>query len=237
MEKNKEFRELQFSSTQLVFVFLAILVLGVFIFLLGVSVGKKQGQLTAEADLPGRLKTEKVAEKSIVPAEAGAADIQKELQSHKQAKQEAAKTGAATNAKLESKQAAEQQKPAPKMETPPAKDKSVEAKVQTAAKKPVEIKAKPETEKPAVKAADSKPNIQFFIQVGAFADKEAASTYAKKLEKEAFPAFVMDPLATDQKAVFRVRIGPFSSRDDADAGRTKLADALKQKKTDFFIVR
>jgi hypothetical protein len=59
MEKNKEFRELQFSSTQLVFVFLAILVLGVFIFLLGVSVGKKQGQLTAEADLPGRLKTEK----------------------------------------------------------------------------------------------------------------------------------------------------------------------------------
>jgi cell division septation protein DedD len=101
----------------------------------------------------------------------------------------------------------------------------------------VETKAKPETEKPAVKAADSKPNIQFFIQVGAFADKEAASTYAKKLEKEAFPAFVIDPLATDQKAVFRVRIGPFGSRDDADAGRTKLADALKQKKTDFFIVR
>lgn len=202
MEKNKEFRELQFSSTQLVFVFLAILVLGVFIFLLGVSVGKKQGQLTAEAGLPGQLKTEKVAEKQIVPTEAGAADIQKELQSHKQAKQEAAKTGAPT-----------------------------------AAKKPVETKAKPETEKPAVKAADAKPDIQFFIQAGAFADKAAASTYANKLEKEAFPAFVMDPLPTDSKAVFRVRIGPFGSRDDADASRTKLADSLKKKKTDFFIVR
>ena len=236
MEKNKEFRELQFSSTQLVFVFLAILVLGVFVFLLGVSVGKKHGQLAAEAGLPGQLKTEKLAEKPIVPTDAGAADIQKELESHKQAKQGAAKPGDAKDVKLESKQAAEQQQPGQKMETPPAKDKSVEAKVQ-AAKKPVEIKAKPETEKPAVKAADAKPNIQFFIQAGAFADKVAASTYAKKLEKDAFPAFVMDPLATDQKAVFRVRIGPFGSREEADAGRTKLADTLKKKKTDFFIVR
>jgi cell division septation protein DedD len=225
MEKNKEFRELQFSSTQLVFVFLAILVLGVFIFLLGVSVGKKQGQLTAEAGLPGQLKTEKVAEKQIVPTEAGAANIQKELQSHKQAKQEAVKTGAPTEAKPESKQTVESQKPSSKTETPPAKEKSGEAKAQTAA------------EKPAVKAADAKPDIQFFIQAGAFADKAAASTYAKKLEKEAFPAFVMNPLPTDSKAVFRVRIGPFGSRDDADASRTKLADSLKKKKTDFFIVR
>jgi cell division septation protein DedD len=237
MEKNKEFRELQFSSTQLVFVFLAILVLGVFIFLLGVSVGKKQGQLTAEAGLPGQLKTVKVAEKQIVPTEAGAADIQKELQSHKQAKQEAVKTGAPTEAKPESKQTVEPQKPSSKTETPPAKEKSGEAKAQTAAKKPVETKVKPETEKPAGKAADAKPNIQFFVQAGAFADKSAASTYANKLEKEAFPAFVMDPLATDSRAVFRVRIGPFGSRDDADASRTKLADSLKKKKTDFFIVR
>jgi cell division septation protein DedD len=233
MEKDKEFRELQFSSTQLVAVFLAILVLGVFIFLLGVAVGKKHGQLTAEAGFPGQLKAEKVAEKPVVPADAGAADIQKELQSHKQVKQEAAKTGA----KTEAKPTAEPQKPSSKTETPPAKEKSGEAKSQTAAKKPVETKAKPEAEKPAAKAAGAKPDIPFFIQVGAFGNREAASAYAKKLEVEAFPAMVMEPLPTDKKAVFRVRVGPFSSKEDADAGRTKLADALKKKKTDFFIVR
>ncbi len=45
--KTKEFREIQVSSTLLVVIFLCVLVLGVFIFLLGVSVGKKQVQITA----------------------------------------------------------------------------------------------------------------------------------------------------------------------------------------------
>lgn len=47
MTIEKPFRELKFSSAHLIIVFLAILVLGVFIFLLGISVGKKQSQLTA----------------------------------------------------------------------------------------------------------------------------------------------------------------------------------------------
>jgi len=236
MEKNKEFRELQFSSTQLVFVFLAILVLGVFIFLLGVSVGKKQGQLTAEGGPPGQLKAEKVAEKPVVPTDAGASDIQKELQSHTQAKQDAAKTGATSEAKPGGKPAVEQQKAALQTETPPAKEKPGEANLLTAAKKTEEPKAKPEAGKPEVKAANAQLTNPFFIQVGAFADKGAASTFAKKLEKEAFPAFVLDSLPTDKKTVFRVRIGPFGTREDADASRTKLADLLKKKKTDYFIV-
>jgi cell division septation protein DedD len=229
MEKNKEFRELQFSSTQLVFVFLAILVLGVFIFLLGVSVGKKQVQLSAEAGGPGQLKAEKVAEKPTQPAEPGAGEIQKELQSHQQAKQEEAKT--------EVKQAAGGQKPAVKPEAPAAKGKTGEAKPLTETKKASETKAKPETEKPAVKAAESKKGAQFYIQVGALGDRDAASTYAKKLEKEGFPALALDPLPVDKKAVFRVRVGPYESKEEADVVRTKLAAALKKKATDFFLVR
>ncbi len=225
MEKNKEFRELQFSSTQLVFVFLAILVLGVFIFLLGVSVGKKQVQLSAEAGVPGQLKAEKVAEKPTLPAESGAGEIQKELKSHQQAKQE------------EAKQAAGGQKPAVKPEAPAAKEKTGEAKPLTETKKASETKAKAETEKPAVKVAESKKGAQFYIQVGALGDRDAASTYAKKLEKEGFPALVLDPLPMDKKAVFRVRVGPYESKEEADAVRTKLAAALKKKTTDFFLVR
>jgi cell division septation protein DedD len=45
--KAKDFREIQVSSTLLVVIFLCVLVLGVFIFLMGVSVGKKQVQITA----------------------------------------------------------------------------------------------------------------------------------------------------------------------------------------------
>ncbi len=40
--KNNNFREIQVSSSLLVVIFLGVLALGVFIFLLGVSVGKKQ---------------------------------------------------------------------------------------------------------------------------------------------------------------------------------------------------
>ena len=224
MEKNKEFRELQFSSSQLVFVFLAILVLGVFIFLLGVSVGKKQGQLSAEASVAGQLKAEKVAQKPTLPAESGAAEIQKELQSHQQVKQE------------EAKQALGGQKPAVKPEASAAKAKAGEAKPLTETKKASETKAKPEAEKPAVKSAEAKKAV-FYIQAGALGDKDAASTYAKKLEKEGFPALVLDPLPADKKAVFRVRIGPYESKEEADAVRTKLAAALKKKTTDFFLVR
>ena len=45
--KNKEFREIQVSSTLLVVIFLGVLALGVFIFLLGVSVGKTQAGFAA----------------------------------------------------------------------------------------------------------------------------------------------------------------------------------------------
>ena len=37
---SKDYRELQLSSSQLILIFIAILVLGIVVFLLGVSVGK-----------------------------------------------------------------------------------------------------------------------------------------------------------------------------------------------------
>ena len=43
----KPSRELQFSTHQLIGVFLGILALGIFVFLLGVSIGKKQALLAA----------------------------------------------------------------------------------------------------------------------------------------------------------------------------------------------
>ena len=69
MTNEKQFRELKFTSTQLAIVFLAILAFGVCIFLLGISVGKKQTQLTAGAGGAPSVKTESLAQKSPLPAE------------------------------------------------------------------------------------------------------------------------------------------------------------------------
>jgi cell division septation protein DedD len=73
--------------------------------------------------------------------------------------------------------------------------------------------------------------------VGAVTDKPAAKTFAEKIEQLGFPASVFDPLATDKKTIFRVRVGPFNAKAEAEDAQGKVAEALKKKKTDFFIVR
>jgi DedD protein len=190
MSKDKPFRELQFSSVQLIVVFLAILVLGVFIFLLGISVGKKQAQLAVGAALPA--KTETAAPKTPVSADAAAA-----------AKPEVAKP---------------QDKPVGKPADKPA-DKLVV--------KPGE---------PGGVGSAAKPQGRFYVQIGAGGDKPAAMAFGEKVELLGFPSHVLDPLATDRKTVFRVRIGPYETSAAADDAQAKVAAALKKKKTDFFIV-
>jgi len=55
---NKDYREIQISSSLLVFIFIGVLVLGVFVFLLGVSVGKKQALVSP----PAQILTERIQE-------------------------------------------------------------------------------------------------------------------------------------------------------------------------------
>jgi cell division septation protein DedD len=66
--KTKDFREIQVSSTLLVVIFLCVLILGVFIFLLGVSVGKKQVQITAANQVVAQQIQEPARDKPSSPA-------------------------------------------------------------------------------------------------------------------------------------------------------------------------
>ena len=61
--KTREFREIQVSSTQLAVIFLGILIIGVVIFLLGVSVGKKHTQVAAQANIIAKKEVEPAKEK------------------------------------------------------------------------------------------------------------------------------------------------------------------------------
>src|SRR5512137_121940 len=75
----KDFREIQVSSTLLVVIFLGVLALGVFIFLLGVSVGKKQSAVSAPTQVVSQQIPEPVKEPPAKPTAAetpsGAANL------------------------------------------------------------------------------------------------------------------------------------------------------------------
>jgi len=177
--KTKDYREVQLSSSSLVFIFIAILILGVVIFLLGVSVGKKQAQILKKSEIPAEAKLEEASEEEPQPSEGQKDSIQKELAMHQKVKK------------------------------------------QTEKKKPSEVPGE---------------NL-YFVQVGAFADTKAASSVADRFKKEGYRAFVLDPLSSDKKPVYRVRIGSFPTREQAEKIRDKLAEAQKKKKSDYFIVR
>ncbi len=176
--KTKDYREVQLSSSSLVFIFIAILILGVVIFLLGVSVGKKQSQILKKSGIPPEAKLEE-KEGIPKPSEGKKGAIQEELAMHQKLKKE------------------------------------------IVAKKPPEVRGES----------------LYYVQVGAFADTKAASSVADKFKKEGYRAFVLDPLPSDNNPVYRVRIGSFQTREQAESIRSKLAASQKKKKSDYFIVR
>ncbi len=92
--KNRDYRELQLSSSQLFFIFLAILILGVIIFLLGVSVGKKQVQIMKGAQMTAK---EKAGDQTSPPAEESKESISKELASLQKATEETQKQPAVSD--------------------------------------------------------------------------------------------------------------------------------------------
>jgi len=84
--RNKDYRELQISSSQLIVIFLAIIVLGIVIFLLGVSVGKKHAQIADKAQIPEKITTEMVTGQKPQPVETEKTAITEELASHQESK-------------------------------------------------------------------------------------------------------------------------------------------------------
>lgn len=88
------------------------------------------------------------------------------------------------------------------------------------------------TVKPAVKQV-SKPALtsggeQWIVQVGSFSQETNAKGLRDKLKKSGFDAFV-ETAKTPAGAVYRVRIGPLGTRDDAEklAARVKAAGDYK----------
>jgi cell division septation protein DedD len=207
--KNREFRELQVSSTQLAIIFMGILIVDVVIFLLGVSVGKKHAQASQTANVIAQKEPEPVRESFVLPK----AKVETE-KSQQKMKEETASKPQETAAKQEVTSVV-RGSPAEKPKVEPAKEKPKPAPSQAVASPP------------------ARTNL-YYVQVGALADKPAALSTANRFRSQGYSVVVLDPMSTDKSPVYRVRIGGFAAREEAEAARSKLAAG---RKVDYFIVR
>lgn len=173
---NKDYREVQLSSAQLAVIFIVILALGVVIFLLGVSVGKKQAQLVKESDLMTSSELQQPQKKSPEPVQKTKDSIKEEIASHQR------------------------------------------------------IKEKTKKKEPVVQS-----NL-YYIQVAALNSREAATSFAEEFKEKGYPALVLDPFPSDRRAVFRVRIGGYETREKAEEVLAQLRSETTRQ-IDYFIIR
>lgn len=110
--------------------------------------------------------------------------------------------------------------PAPRKKPEPAPKSVVKTKPKSIPKKVVENK----------KNVSSSPDFPFTIQLGAFKSESTASALSARLKKSGYDAYIL-AVRTD---LFRVRVGVFSSRNEAKAvaRQIKSSDRL-----DSFIVK
>jgi len=110
-----------------------------------------------------------------------------------------------------------------KVETPPPPAAEPAPAPKTAAPASVAPKAAPASAPAAMPAPapHEAASGEFSVQLAAFSDDKGANSLANKLKKAGYPAYT-EPLATSRGTLWRVRVGPFTSRDSAVASREKL---------------
>jgi DedD protein len=111
--------------------------------------------------------------------------------------------------------------PAANPATAPANaDASSPAKGASVAK-PVATSAKPGADSPARTVAAKPAASGYVVQLAAFADDKGANALANRLKKSGHPAFT-EPVTTSHGTLWRVRVGPYATRDEANTARDKL---------------
>jgi cell division septation protein DedD len=207
MSKSDEYREMQISSGQLAAVILVLLALCVFVFYLGTRVGMKKAEAASPVTAANSAVQIPITSKPAPP-------VTKEPAGN-EAKPAETKVDPAT---------VESGKP----------QTSEAAKPKTAENKP---QPKTETKPLATETKAAPPSGTYYIQAGALDTRPKAETMAQKIEGLGFRAIVLNPLAGDKKTVYRVRVGPYETKESAETAKGKLAEALKRKATDFFLIK
>lgn len=208
--------EIQLNGKQLVFMFMAVTVVAVVIFLCGVMVGRgvrapraiEQADATIEAsDDPtavAQTRTAPAADATSSPSSSQERLTYADRLSTTSPPTETLKDPVVQERKLE------EAKPAPvaKAAVPEVVPEA------PAAKTPAPIA---KTTKPAAKDAAG----GFVVQVAAVKERGEADTIAKRLASKGFPSFVTSPTAGTAR-VYRVRVGKYSDRREAETVARRL---------------
>jgi len=108
-----------------------------------------------------------------------------------------------------------------KVEAPPAPAPSAESAPKPATLATAAPKAAPAPAPTPAPAPREPAAGEFSVQLAAFSDDKGANSLANKLKKAGYPAYT-EPLSTSRGTLWRVRVGPYTSRDSAVASREKL---------------
>ena len=223
---DQTFREIQLSGKQLVFAFMASVVVLVAAFLLGVSVGRGVRQTVP----PG---TDVVASDPPAPATLPPPTETKpgDLTYHDKLQgQPPAKPGEQPPPPAETTATANGSKPAtpppsttapPPATTPPAPVVTPPAANPGTAAKPEPPAAPPQTAANTTKPAAEKPAPAkggYVLQVGLFRSRENANSLAADLKRNGYSTMI----TTSSTGTFVVRVGPYGDRAEAERIQAKL---------------
>jgi len=219
------FHEIQLSGKQLVALFIVTTTIIVVVFLCGVKVGR--GARDAQIDEPEQIAATAPAAVAPAPqpaATSGPAAVEppapaaetpeplsypQRLQSDGNASETLKKPQ--DGKKLQTK-AAEETKPQP-------------APSVTAAAPPPAAAPAPRTAAPAA-SADNLPTSGrsgvWAVQVIATRDRDVASSVVKRLAGKGYPAFVINPPAGATQAYFKVQVGRYADRGEAEKVSTRI---------------
>jgi cell division protein FtsN len=206
--------EIQLNGKQLVFMFMAVTVVAVVIFLCGVMVGRgvRAPRATEQADAI----TESISDPTAA------------VQTPAPSATDGANSGAPATSQEKLTYADRLSTATPPPETlkePVATDKpGPEVKPASAVKPPVPepapVAPAVRTSKPApASASDSAGG--YVVQVAAVKVRSEADTIAKRLQSKGFPSFVTAPSAGAAK-VYRVRVGKYTERREAESVARRL---------------
>ncbi|HEX7019433.1 MAG TPA: SPOR domain-containing protein [Gemmatimonadaceae bacterium] len=207
------FHEIQLTGKQLVFLFMATTVVAVVIFLCGVLVGR------------GVRAERAVMDASAAPAQGGTETPPPAAAPATQSSEPSPATGEdLTYAKrLQGDDPREQLKPGGQGAAPP--DTTAEPPTPTESAEPKPQEATPAPAQPPA-AAPASPRAAgasgWVVQIAALRDRGAAVQIVQRLSRKGYQAFIVEPTRGAPAPGFRVRVGPFLDRREAEQASRRL---------------
>lgn len=210
------FHEIQLTGKQLVFLFMATTVVAVVIFLCGVLVGRG-------------VRAERALADASTAAPQSGAETPPPAAPPTQSSEPSPATGEDLSyaKRLQGDDPKEQLKPGAQASTPETTAEPPtpgDAEAAKPAEKPKAPQPAPRTAPAPAPAASTAPvsGASWVVQVAALRDRAAAVSIVQRLTRKGYPAFIVEPSRGAPAPGFRVRVGPFQDRGQAEQASRRL---------------